>query len=98
MMVGHDLHNEAMHCDVLTKSAIQTCAENAVQASVANATQLYGCGQCDIARTSVASFSWLAALVALLFFVLRFVVFGRPLFPKSAIEKQQTIPMACGLE
>merc|ERR1719316_93159 len=38
---GSDFHNEAMHCNALTKGDIHTCAENAVQKTEPDETRLY---------------------------------------------------------
>lgn len=38
---GSDFHNEAMHCEVLTKGDIHACAMNAVQTTHTDETRLY---------------------------------------------------------
>eukprot|EP00747_Dinoflagellata_sp_TGD_P093475 gnl/TRDRNA2_/TRDRNA2_165777_c0_seq1.p2 gnl/TRDRNA2_/TRDRNA2_165777_c0~~gnl/TRDRNA2_/TRDRNA2_165777_c0_seq1.p2 ORF type:complete len:169 (-),score=30.84 gnl/TRDRNA2_/TRDRNA2_165777_c0_seq1:238-744(-) len=41
LLTGHDLHNHEMHCDALTKSTVQVCADNAVDDMSSEDTRLY---------------------------------------------------------
>lgn len=99
LLLGHDLHNEAMHCDALTKRTIQTCAQNAVQSSVVNPLRLYSMASSVLGDAPHKLFPWLAASVAVLLAALFFVIIKQTGTVASASKSpSQTLPIARGLE